>query len=109
MLAVVRNPAVFEILGYQVQKTKASGDQGVDLVVSRGGASIAVQAKGYKNSVGNKAVQEVHAGMVFYRCGRCVVVTNSTFTSGARDLARATDCMLIEGSQIPDLIMGKIL
>jgi restriction system protein len=53
-------------LGFSVRKTKVTGDQGVDLIVEGEGRLIAVQAKGYTGSVGNKAVQEVYAGMAFY-------------------------------------------
>jgi hypothetical protein len=100
---------VFEHLGYLVERTKASGDQGVDLILGRNGVRIAVQAKGYAESVGNGAVQEVHAGMAFYRCNRCAVVTNSEFTSSASDLAGRVGCSLIAGSQIPDLIHGNVM
>lgn len=99
---------VFHELGYTVSKTKSTGDQGVDLLLSGGGRRIAVQAKGYKDSVGNKPVQEVYAGMTHYQCDVCVAVTNSHFTSGARDLARSVGCLLIDANQIPDLIEGKI-
>jgi len=99
---------VFEDLGYHVERTKASGDQGADLILNQNGARIAVQAKGYADSVGNGAVQEAHAGMAFYKCHRCMVVSNSTFTSSAIDLARRIDCVLIAGNEIPDLIHGRI-
>src|SRR5262249_44089727 len=98
----------FGVLSFQASPTKTTGDQGVDLVVSGKGERIAVQVKGYSDPLGNAPVQEVYAGMRHYQCSRCVVVTNSTFTSGARDLARSTNCLLIDGSQIPDLIMGRI-
>ena len=39
---------VFEELGFAVERTKVTGDQGVDLVVTGRGRSIAVQTKGYK-------------------------------------------------------------
>jgi hypothetical protein len=99
---------VFELLGFRVRSTKASGDQGADLVVSGKGQNIAVQAKGYGDSVGNHAVMEVVAGMAFYQCSSCAVITNSQFTRSAIDLARATRCRLIDGSQIRDLIEGRI-
>ena len=77
---------VFLELGYKVETTKVTGDQGVDLVASKNGRSIAIQAKGYPSTtVGNKAVQEAHAGMGFYGCDVAVVITNSTYTSGARE------------------------
>jgi hypothetical protein len=98
---------VFGMLGFQVQMTKASGDQGVDLVVMGKGSRIAVQAKGYASSVGNDSVQAVVAGKAFYNCDTCVVITNSRFTSGARNLAEANDCQLIDGTQISELIEGQ--
>ena len=69
---------------------------------------IAVQTKGYEGSVGNKAIQEAYTGMAFYRCGECIAITNSYFTSGAIDLARSVGCQLIDGEQIPRLIDGQL-
>jgi hypothetical protein len=100
---------VFRELGYRVETTKKTGDQGVDLILSRGRRRVAVQAKGYKDSVGNKAVQEVVAGRLYYECDGCAAVTNSTFTAGAWDLASSVGCLLIEGRDIPDLIRGDIV
>jgi hypothetical protein len=99
---------VFEELGYTVEKTKVTGDQGVDLIIRGKGRTIAVQAKGYEGTVGNGAIQEVYAGMAFYRCWECVAVTNSYFTSGAIDLARSVGCTLIDGRHIPELIDGQL-
>jgi HJR/Mrr/RecB family endonuclease len=99
---------VFEELGYAVQRTKTTGDQGVDLMVERDGVKVAVQAKGYAQPAGNDAVQQVHTGMAFYKCQRCVVITNSGFTPAAQELAVQIGCMLIDGSQIPALLEGRI-
>ena len=55
---------------------------------------IAVQAKGYVESVGNGAVQEALAGMAFYKCQRCAVITNSRFTA-SRGLAGRINCILM--------------
>jgi restriction system protein len=100
---------VFEELGYSVEGTKTTGDQGVDLIVTGRSERLAVQAKGYKDSVGNSAVQEAYAGMKFYNCRSCAVITNSKFTSGARELARRVNCLLIDGVDMKDLIDGRIL
>jgi HJR/Mrr/RecB family endonuclease len=99
---------VFETLGFTVQTTKASGDQGADLIVTQDGKRMAVQAKGYGSSVGNSAVQEAFAGMTFYECSSCVVITNSEFTRGAKELARTTGCYLVDGELIPTLIEGAV-
>jgi hypothetical protein len=98
---------VFEMLGYQVQKT-GPPQQKVDLLVTGKGKRIAVEAKGREDNVDSGAVSGVFAGMTFYGCDSCVVITNSGFTRAAISLASATNCRLIDGSQIPDLIDGKI-
>src|SRR5262249_42049398 len=99
---------IFECLGYSVTCTGKCGDQGVDLIAERGALRLAVQAKGYVNSVGNDAVQQVHAGLTFHRCNRCCVITNSVFTASAKQLGASVGCLLIDGSQINSLIFGKI-
>jgi hypothetical protein len=86
--------------GCKVERTKVTGDQGVDLIVSHGRIRLAVQAKGYAGSVGNKAVQEVVAGRIYYQCTHSAVITNSSFTKSAQELAEKTNCILIDGSGI---------
>lgn len=100
---------VFEDQGYSVQTTRTSGDQGVDLIVTIDGRRVAIQSKGYESNVGNASVQEVYAGMQYYHCDACAVITNSHFTPAAIDLARATGCQLIDGSDIPKLIRGELV
>lgn len=81
--------------GLICEKTKASGDQGVDLIVMAGDKKIAVQCKLYTEPVGNSAVQEVIAGKIVYKCDLACVVTNSTFTKAAADLAKAAEIELL--------------
>jgi len=59
-------------------------------VVGCNGRTIAVQAKCYAHPVGNSAVQEVYAGMQFYACHSCVVITSSSFTQGGVELAKSS-------------------
>lgn len=53
--------------GYAVQTTKASGDRGVDLLLSTDDRRVAVQLKRHNRPVGNKAVQEAFTGMMIYK------------------------------------------
>ncbi len=99
---------VFRELGYGVETTKTSGDQGVDLILTGRGERVAVQSKGYADNVGNGAIQEAFAGMAFYGCHRCVAVTNAGFTPAARELARRVGCLLIDGAMIQELIEGRV-
>ncbi|MEN6450616.1 MAG: restriction endonuclease [Thermoguttaceae bacterium] len=100
---------VFLELHYTVERTGGAGDQGVDLIVQRrDGHRIAVQVKGYLDSVPNTAIQEAFTGMAFHKCNACAVVTNSRFTSGGRNIAASVGCALIDEDRLPMLILGKI-
>ncbi len=84
----------FERLGCTAKMTKTSGDYGADLIVSYKGRTIAVQAKRYHSKIGVKAVQEVIGSMRYYNADAGLVVTNSTYTPNAVNLANANDIIL---------------
>ena len=83
---------LFEALpGMQGWTTQASGDEGVDAVIFNdtpitGGFTV-VQAKRYKAAVGVAHVRELAGAMEDKKAGRGVLVTTSTFTKGALELA----------------------
>ena len=85
---------LFKKMGYKASVTKASGDQGIDVVAEKNGVRYGIQAKCYSSNVSNSAVQEVVAGISFYKCDRAIVVTNNYFTSSAIDLAKANSVVL---------------
>jgi len=93
----------FEALGYMVTTTPNSGDQGADLILAKGGRRIAVQAKRSKAPVGNAAVQEVAAAVMYYEADTGAVATNSTFTKSAEELAGKNEIVLIDGSKLQRL------
>ncbi|MCJ7571237.1 MAG: restriction endonuclease [Candidatus Thermoplasmatota archaeon] len=74
-------------LRYRIVQQKRSHEQGLDLLLERHGERIACQVKRYKKPVGNKGVQQAIAAREFYRCQRALVVTNSHFTTPAKQLA----------------------
>lgn len=87
-----------------VRVTKGSGDQGVDILASKEGVKYAIQCKKYDSALGNTPIQEVSAGKLFYKCHVGVVMTNSTFTKGAKELAEATGTLLWDGSIIQRML-----
>lgn len=92
---------VFEKLageGYtRLQLTPASGDHGADiLAITPYGQSAAIQCKFYKDKVGQHAVQEAVSARIYYNREIAIVITNSTFTPGAKDFAVKTETRLIE-------------
>ena len=91
----------------EVEVTKGSGDQGVDILAQKDGIKYAIQCKNYASHLGNTPVQEVNAGKIFYNCHVGVVMTNSTFTQGAKALANATGVLLWD-KNVLDKMMKNI-
>ena len=73
------------------------------LGLDKAGKRIGLQCKLYGGPVGNKAVQEAHAGKVFYGVDAAGVLTNASFTPSAVTLALATGVKLFSQHDIPDL------
>lgn len=78
----------------EVNVTRGSGDQGVDIIAVKDDIKYAIQCKNYASKLGNTPIQEVSAGKIYYNCDVGVVLTNSTFTPGAIELAKATNIRL---------------
>ncbi len=96
---------VLEKNGFKnVSVTKGSGDQGVDVLTEKGGIKYAIQCKNYSSALGNTPVQEVYAGKIFYNCHVGVVMTNSTFTQGAKELAQATGVLLWDRKVLQEMM-----
>ena len=87
---------LFQKRGYQVQMTPATGDYGADLILSKAGRRVAVQAKRWKKNVGLKAVQEVSTAKLHYKVDECWVVTNSGYTEPAKKLAASNGVKLVD-------------
>lgn len=89
--------------GWTAEVTRGSGDQGLDVIAEKAGKRLGLQCKLYGSPVGNKAVQEAHAGMAYYGVDAAGVLTNASFTPSAIALATATGIRLFSQHDIPDL------
>ena len=92
-----------EMFGWKAFVSPGSGDQGIDVLANLNGLSLGVQCKLYSGTVGNKAVQECLAGKGYYGLDHAVVMTNSTYTKSAKELAAKTKILLLGVSDIPRL------
>ncbi|MDQ1144025.1 restriction system protein [Bacillus sp. SORGH_AS 510] len=98
---------LLEKSGYtDVQTTKVSGDEGVDLTARKNGKKIAIQCKRYKAKITNKAIQEVFSGKFVYKCDEAYVITNSYFTENAIQLAKNHKVNLIDRDGLFDLMQN---
>ena len=89
--------------GWTAQTTPGSGDQGLDVIARRNGKTLGVQCKLYRSPIGNRAVQEAHAGKAFHGVDAAAVLSNAAFTPSARALAEATGVKLFSPHDIPEL------
>lgn len=93
--------------GYQnVEVTRGSGDQGIDVLAERDGIKYGIQCKCYSSDIGNKAVQEAFAGKTYYGCHVAVVLTNRYFTKSARELSDSNKVLLWDRDKLNELIEG---
>jgi restriction system protein len=96
---------IFRRNGFKVASTKSSGDQGADLVLEGRKERAVVQTKRYKGKVGNWAVQEVLAAKGFYAAQRALVVTNSSYSNSARQLAVANGVELLDRRDLAKMLV----
>lgn len=97
----------FCALGFLVSTTKVSGDYGADLILQMKNTKIAVQAKRYQGKIGVKAIQEVIGSMAYYETEKGLVVTNSTYTQNAENLAQVNDVVLWDRDVLVRLIANE--
>ncbi|MFL2072890.1 restriction endonuclease [Marinilactibacillus psychrotolerans] len=95
---------VLEALGFRAEVTKASGDQGVDILAQKNYKTYAIQTKRYSTPVGNKAIQEIVSGKQHYNANEGWVITNSTYTKSAIKLAESTDTILWDGYKLKQML-----
>ncbi|MEI6054148.1 MAG: restriction endonuclease [Candidatus Saccharibacteria bacterium] len=70
-------------------------DFGVDIIAEKDGVHWGIQVKRRSKIVKAEAVRQVVTGLRFYDCDRAMVITNSSYSTFARQLAISNNCVLI--------------
>lgn len=95
-------------LGYtDIRVVGGAADRGVDVLCrDRQGRKVAIQCKRYQptNEVSSSQVQTFMGGMVAHEAERGIIVTTSSFSGPARDLARDQGIRLIDGSELTRIL-----
>jgi Restriction endonuclease len=86
--------------GWEANVVGGTGDQGADILATRGGVRVALQCKRYARPVGNGAVQEVIAGRHMFDAHGAAVVSPTPFTRAARELAAKTRVVLLHHTEL---------
>jgi hypothetical protein len=89
--------------GWDAHVTRQSRDQGVDVFAEKNGLRIVLQCKLYSAPVGNKAVQEAVAARAFEQAHYCAVVSNSSYTPAAEQLASTNKVLLLHYSDLKQI------
>lgn len=89
--------------GWSANTTKASGDQGSDIIAQKGDTRLVVQCKLYNHPVGNKAVQEVAAARAHEQADWAAVVSNSRYTYSAQQLAETNRILLLHHADLENI------
>ena len=96
----------FRLRGYKVaERGGAQADGGVDLVLRKDGETFLVQCKQWKAfKVGVEIVRELFGVMAANGATGGFVVTSGTFTEGAEAFTQGRNIMLVDGTQLFDMI-----
>jgi restriction system protein len=95
--------------GYKTEVTQASNDYGIDVIALKDNIRFGVQVKRYTGSVSRTAISDAVAGSRHWQCHASMVVTNSYFTSSAKQLADSTGCILIDRAVLAQWLAEKNL
>lgn len=93
--------------GYKTQVTQASNDYGIDVIAIKDNVRFGVQVKRYTNGVSRTAVSDAVAGARHWQCHASMVVTNSYFTPGAKEVANSTGCVLVDRATLTHWLAEK--
>ena len=89
--------------GWIVEETSLSGDQGIDIIASVGNFRLCIQCKDHIKAIGNRAVQEVTAGKIYWKGTHSILISKSGFTKAAIKLARANKVILISDKELMNI------
>lgn len=88
--------SLFAKRGYRVEDTRASADEGIDLIVRQGRRMAVVQCKRYQGSVGQPVVRDLYGVMLHTGAVEAYLVTTGTVTAAARRWAEGKPIHLVD-------------
>ena len=96
-------------MGYSVQSTPSSGDQGVDLILNNPatGKTIVVQCKSHKAPVGPAIARELYGSLIHSRADSAVLACTGGFTRGVYEFVRGKPIALVSASDLATLGGGR--
>lgn len=85
-----------------VEVTKGAGDNGVDILATKGHNRYAIQVKRYTGKVPRNAVSDAVGGIGAYFCNAAMVITNSRLSPQAYEFAARSNCEIVDRDVLID-------
>ena len=94
---------LYRNLGYSVQETKGSGDEGIDLILRKNNKETIVQCKGHEKPIGVGAIRDLCGAMTHARVERAVLACPAGFTDGVRKFADGKPIELLTAKELVEM------
>jgi len=91
---------LFTQMGYLVKPTRTTGDEGVDLFLTKGNWTAIVQCKRYKGDVGQPVIRDLYGALLHNRANEAYLITTGKFSLPAQKWAAGKPIHLIDGSML---------
>lgn len=86
--------------GYRVAETKTSGDEGIDLLLTKANKKVVVQCKRYANNVGQPVVRDLYGAMFHVAATEAHLCTTGRISRQAESWAAGKPIELIDGNDM---------
>lgn len=94
---------LYKEMGYSVRQTKGSGDEGIDLILSKEGKTTVVQCKGHKKPIGVGAIRDLYGTMMHEGTESAVLACPAGFTKAVRKFATGKPIRLISATDLVEM------
>lgn len=86
---------LYRNMGYRVELTPKSGDQGIDLILMKEGKTTIVQCKRHKRPVGPAVARELYGSLIASGADNAILACTGGFTRGVEDFVKGKPITLI--------------
>jgi hypothetical protein len=94
---------LYRNIGYSVQQTKGSGDEGIDLIMKKEGAKTVVQCKGHAKPVGVGAVRDLYGAMMHFGAPSAILACPAGFTEGVMQFVKDKPIKLVSTKELIEM------
>jgi len=101
--------AAFSRQGFSVELTPASGDQGIDIILRRGGRKTIVQCKATTKPVGPAVARELYGTLQASGADDAILAATGGVTTGVREFIRGKPITVMTLTDIIRLHQGRSL